>query len=65
VFNLTPQPLVFDVPDTRAGIASLQVGDRTIFLIAIETNPEAPPASKRKKIERHAIDAEYLLDGIK
>lgn len=65
VFNLAPEPLVFDVPDSGSGVPWLRIGDRTVFLIAIETNPDTPSASRRKKIERHVISAKYLLAGIK
>jgi hypothetical protein len=63
VFNLTDAPLVFETTTKRPGSPPfVHVGDKTIFLISVWTHPDVPSASRRKSLERHAIDEPYLLD---
>lgn len=63
VFNLTPHQLVFETGDGRPGWpASIRLGDRTIFLVGVDTNPNMPSASRDRKLERHTISESFLLD---
>jgi len=63
VFNLTSRHLVFEVSADRPGWpASVRVGDRTIFLIGVDANPDMVSASRDRKLARHTISEAFLLD---
>jgi hypothetical protein len=65
VFNLTPQALIFEVENKRPGSPpAIHHGDKTIFLIAVDTHPERPSASKDRQLEREVIAEKYLLAQI-
>jgi hypothetical protein len=65
IFNLTPKALIFETETKRAGSPpAIQYGDKTIFLIAVDSHPDRPSASKDRELDREVITEQYLLEGI-
>lgn len=64
VFNLTRELLVFEGEESNLWPPTVSVGDKIAFLIAIQTNPDRPSASKDRLLKRHVITSAYLLDGV-
>lgn len=64
VFNLTPESLVFEVESPRPGAPpSIQMGDKVIFLLSVDTHSDRPTASNDPKLARSVITEEYLIGG--
>jgi hypothetical protein len=63
-FNLTPDALVFGSDHPERWPPAVTVGDRTVFCIVVNANPDRPSASKDTKLTRHELDREYLLAGV-
>jgi hypothetical protein len=64
-FNLTPRALVFEAEEKRPGSPpAIHVGDKTIFLIAVDSHPDRPSASKDRKLGHVVITEKYLLEGL-
>jgi hypothetical protein len=63
-FNLTDGLLVFGSDHPERWPASITVGDRTVFCVTVDANPERPTASKDRKLARQELDREYLLEGL-
>ena len=49
---------------SRVWPASVRVGEKTIFLIEIDTSPNRPSASKRRKMSHVTITAADLTKGL-
>jgi hypothetical protein len=60
VFNLTEQALVFPSDREDRWPASLTIGDRTIYGVVIDANPNRPSASKDRQV-RHELSRTDLL----
>jgi hypothetical protein len=65
VFNLSEKLLIFQTENKKRWPAAIHLADKTIFLIAIDINPNAPKASKDKALGRHTISEAFLLEGIR
>jgi hypothetical protein len=64
-FNLTAGTLGFESDGDRSHWPSqIRLGDRVIFLIDIDANPERPSASQMPASARHLISRDYMLAGI-
>jgi hypothetical protein len=63
-FNLTDGSLVFSSDHLERWPASITVGERTVFCVVVDANPNRPMASKDRRLARHELDREFLLDGI-
>lgn len=62
VFNLTDGLLLFEGDHEDRWPPSVAVGNRTVFLLAIDAHPNRPSASKDRKLSRVEIDRAFLLD---
>ncbi len=60
VYNLSKEVLIFDGDESQRWPPIARVGDKTVFLIAIQTNPDRPSASRDRKLTRHLIAATGL-----
>lgn len=63
VFNLTPGALIVTGENTGRWPPAVTIGDKTIFVITVDVNSARPKASKDRKLARHEIDANYLLQS--
>lgn len=63
VFNLTDGMLIFGSDHTDRWPASIVVGDRTVFCVVIDSNPDRPKASRDRTLARHEVGRDFLLDG--
>jgi hypothetical protein len=64
-FNLTAGALIFEVQQKRPGSPpAIHVGDKTIFLIGVDTHPARPSASKDRKLQREVITEKFLLEEL-
>lgn len=63
VFNLTDGTLVFDSDHADRWPASIVVGDRTVFCVVIDANPNRPTASRDRTLARHEVKRDFLLAG--
>lgn len=64
VFNLSDKLLLFETEGQKRWPPSVHLAGKTVFLIAIDTNPDMPKASKDKTLGRTVITEAYLLEGI-
>jgi hypothetical protein len=62
VFNLTKELLGFEGEGDSRWPPTVRVGDTSVFLIAVQVNPDRPTASRDPKLARHVITTEFLLD---
>lgn len=64
VFNLSAGALAFPSDHPERWPASIVVGDKTLFCVVVDANPDRPTASKDRKLARHEMDRDYLLAGM-
>lgn len=62
VYNLSEKLLLFETKASIRWPPAIRVADRTVFLVSIDIHPATPRASKDRKLDRHVIAEEYLLD---
>jgi hypothetical protein len=60
VYNLSEELLIFDGDESERWPPIARVGDKTVFLIAIQANPNRPSASRDRTLARHVITAAFL-----
>lgn len=61
-FNLTEELLAFEDEGDNRWPPRVRVGETTVFLIAVQVNPNRPTASRDRKLARHVITKTFLLD---
>jgi hypothetical protein len=64
VYNLTDGLLVFGTDHPGRWPASVAIGDRTVFCLVVNANPDRPSASREQELNRYELDREYLLAGV-
>lgn len=64
VFNLSDKLLLFETAAHRWP-PSVRLADKTVFVVAIDVNPNVPSASKDRQLGRHVISEAYLRDGVR
>ncbi len=64
VFNLTDGLLVFSTDHPGRWPASLAIGDRTVFCVVVNANPDRPSASKEQELRRYELEGEFLRAGV-
>ena len=62
VFNLTEGLLLLEGDNSDRWPPSVAVGNRTVFLLTVDINPERPSASRDRKLARAEIGRAFLLD---
>jgi hypothetical protein len=62
VFSLIEELLVFEGQAGDRWPPSASAGDTTVFLIAVQVDPNRPAASRDRRLARHVITNEFLLE---
>jgi hypothetical protein len=54
---------VFGTDHLERWPASIAIGDRTVFSVVVDVNPDRPAASGDRTLTRQELDRDYLLAG--
>jgi hypothetical protein len=65
VFNLSDKLLLFETEAKKQWPPTVHLADKTVFLIAVDINPNTPKASKDKSLARSVISEAFLLNELK
>ncbi len=65
VFNLSDKLLLFEIQSKKRWPPAVHLADKTVFLIAVDINPNVPKASKDKSLARTVISEAFLLESLR